>query len=106
MNSEHGRLKTFTSWPVKFVSHKDIVNAGFYYHNSVRCAFCEIVIIKWKKGDGPMTKHLKRSPSCRFVRDNIVNNRNRCNEMNCLCECEGDICRSPPYNRHCNIMKK
>lgn len=105
MRSEHERLKTFTSWPVKFINHKAMASAGFYYHNNVQCAFCGIVIDKWNVGDGPMSIHLKRSPSCRFVKDYIIYNRNRCTEMNCLCECEGDICRTPPYIFHCNIIQ-
>jgi hypothetical protein len=29
--------------------------------------------------------------------------RSRCNDVKCMCECEGDMCRTPPYN-HCNIV--
>ena len=27
-----------------------------------------------------------------------------CRDANCLCECEGDICRQEPFE-HCNIIK-
>lgn len=29
----------------------------------------------------------------------------KCSEVLCLCECEGDRCRTPPYE-HCNIVSR
>ena len=31
---------------------------------------------------------------------------NRCFEANCLCESEDDICRTLPYNRHCDVVSE
>lgn len=88
-HSEHKRVKTFASWPVKFISHKDMAAAGFYYiyppghkydicdchlsyNDTVRCAFCGIMLEKWEKGDDPITEHQKWAPLCPFIRDKTV----------------------------------
>lgn len=117
-NSAYERYKTFACWPVKFIKHEDMAAAGFYYRaynhdvcgnsymtDMVECVFCGIKLVDWRIGDGPMTEHLKWAPNCCFVKEHITNNRKRCTEVSCLCECEGDVCRSPPYTQHCNIMK-
>lgn len=56
--------------------------AGFYYPgysydvcdckasfrtDTVRCAFCGIMLRDWKAGDNPVAEHKKWSPSCKFV---------------------------------------
>ena len=118
-SSVHERRKTFTYWPIKFIKHKDMAEAGFYYRaynhdvcgssyvsDMVECVFCGIILKDWMEGDGPMTEHLKWAPDCSFVKDNIIKNRKRCAEVMCMCECEGDLCRSPPYTQHCNIVSK
>ena len=116
-SSVYERYKTFVFWPVTFISHEEMAEAGFYYtaykhdicghsyiSDMVECVFCGIKLIDWKIGDGPMTEHLKWAPECRFVKDTIIHNHKRCKEVSCLCECEGDVCRSPPYTQHCNIV--
>lgn len=83
---EYERLKTFASWPVKFITHTDMASAGFYYiahgydvcdcHASycdtVRCAFCGLMLENWEKGDVPMNEHKKWAPSCSFILKNSV----------------------------------
>jgi hypothetical protein len=48
-----------------------LVSAGFFYTNLgdvVRCAFCNVEVGRWEKGDDPMTDHLRWSPSCGFAK--------------------------------------
>lgn len=119
-SSVYERYKTFASWPIQFINHMAMAEAGFYYpsyaydvcgtswfvSDMVECVFCRLRLVDWKIGDGPMTEHLKWSPECNFVKDRILHNIKRCLEVSCLCECEGDMCRSPPYTQHCNIVNQ
>lgn len=45
----------------------------------------------------------KWTPNC-FVKDNIINNHNKCKELMCAGECEYGFCCSPPYTQHCSIV--
>jgi hypothetical protein len=122
-HSEYERVKTFASWPVKFISHNDnsaagycyihppghkfdICDCGTSYTDRVRGAFCGLMLEKWGKGDVPMMENQKWAPSCRFEKEKTVKKPTICSEVMCSCECEGDVCRSPPYDRHCNIVNK
>lgn len=66
------RLLTFNSWPQRFnfVKPLDLARAGFIYtgySDVVRCKFCKIELGQWRRGDCPMTDHLRWSPSCPFI---------------------------------------
>lgn len=72
--AEAERLRSFEfwHWPVKFISPIDLAKAGFYfkgYGDSVRCAFCGIVLCRWERGDVPLAEHAKHNPKCIFLLD-------------------------------------
>lgn len=77
LKKESERLKTFDSWPVKFLKSSKMASAGFYYlkrGDKVRCAFCGIEIGSWKPGDDPMNCHAKWAGHCLFVNKQPVGN--------------------------------
>lgn len=70
MHREVDRLKTYKNWPCKFMEPKSLAKAGFYYVNKddiVRCAFCNVEIGQWQRGDNAMNDHQKWSDGCPFV---------------------------------------
>lgn len=70
MHREIDRLKTYQNWQCKFMEPKSLAKAGFYYVNKddiVRCAFCNIEIGQWQRGDNAMIDHQKWSDDCPFV---------------------------------------
>ncbi|XP_071443990.1 death-associated inhibitor of apoptosis 1-like isoform X2 [Hetaerina americana] len=70
MKREEERIKTFQNWPLDFLTPKAMAAAGFYHirDDLVRCAFCKNEIVKWERGDVPMTEHKRWFAKCPFVR--------------------------------------
>jgi E3 ubiquitin-protein ligase XIAP len=71
LKREADRRKTFTHWSVPFMDIYELPSAGFFYTNLgdvVRCAFCDVEVGKWEKGDVPIIDHLRWSPSCGFAK--------------------------------------
>ena len=52
--------------------------------------------VNTQKMEQRSNNNLKKNLYCVVFKD--------CINANCLCECEGDICRQEPYE-HCNIIK-
>lgn len=71
MENEINRLNSFKDkWPLDFISINDLAKCGFFYllyDDKVQCAFCRIIIAKWKRGDKPLDEHRKFSSKCHFV---------------------------------------
>ncbi|XP_059607699.1 death-associated inhibitor of apoptosis 2 [Phlebotomus argentipes] len=65
--NEETRLRSFSRWPVTFVSPAALAKAGFYFFNledRVRCAWCQGVVGQWEEGDDPFTVHQRFFPTC------------------------------------------
>ncbi|CCU56005.1 inhibitor of apoptosis 3 [Choristoneura rosaceana entomopoxvirus 'L'] len=72
MHLESERIKTFTNWPLTFLSPETLAKNGFYYlqrGDEVRCAFCKVEIMQWKEGDDPGEDHKKWASKCPFLVD-------------------------------------
>ena len=77
MKSEADRRKTYKDWYVSFMDKNYLAAAGFYFTNCgdvVRCAFCEVEVGYWKKGDNAFSDHQRWSPSCEFIKGLFVGN--------------------------------
>lgn len=71
MHREDERLKTFTNWPISFITPEQLAQNGFYYlgrGDEVRCAYCKVEIMRWVEGDDPAKDHKKWAPQCPFLR--------------------------------------
>lgn len=72
---ESERLLTFKlMWPhdEKYVCVKEMAKCGMYFagfDDNVKCAFCNIMLHKWERGDKPVIEHFKFSPKCPFLYD-------------------------------------
>lgn len=70
MISESIRLETFSDcWPHEntFIDINTMSKTGLYYTgmlDCVECAFCNIKIHKWQRGDDPVVEHYKYSTYC------------------------------------------
>lgn len=65
--NEEVRLRSFSKWPVSFVSPISLAKAGFYFFNledRVRCAWCQGVVGQWEEGDDPFVVHQRFFPAC------------------------------------------
>lgn len=68
------RVKSFsnTKWPPALtVQPGNLCQAGFYYAgpgDRVMCAFCSLVLKKWRPNDTAIEKHVKYSPHCEYVK--------------------------------------
>lgn len=65
------RRRTYTNWPVDFISADTLAQAGFYYLNvddQVKCAYCGGIIGQWERNDQPIQEHRKFFPDCPIVR--------------------------------------
>ena len=61
------RRETFKSYPKKYPSVTQLVDAGFYYVDSgdeCQCYLCDVRLFNWERDDDPMSEHLKYRPSC------------------------------------------
>ncbi|KAK9695253.1 Inhibitor of Apoptosis domain [Popillia japonica] len=77
MQDEEQRLKTFTNWPLTFISKNSLAEDGFYYTGKadiVRCAFCQLEVGYWETGDVPNAEHKRWNPNCPLVKGAIRNN--------------------------------
>lgn len=77
LRSEEERLKTFTSWPVSFISTRELAKDGFYSlgdGDKVQCVFCRGCIGDWEVNDVISDEHLKHFPQCPFKRGLPVGN--------------------------------
>jgi hypothetical protein len=77
LKSEVDRRKTFKYWPVPFMDVNQLAAAGFSFTNRgdvVRCAFCELEVGHWEKGDDAIKNHQRWSLSCAFVKGLFVGN--------------------------------
>lgn len=68
---EQYRLDTFSNWPnYANVSKNELAKDGFYYLNEndkVKCAFCNVVLLQWEKGDNIRAEHQKHAPRCSLI---------------------------------------
>jgi hypothetical protein len=65
------RLRTFSNWPLEFITPQQLASAGFFYLNiadQVKCAYCGGIIGQWEINDQPLTEHRKFFPDCPIVR--------------------------------------
>lgn len=75
MLTESERLLTFKNtytWPHDeyYVSVKEMAKCGMYYtgiEDNVKCAFCDVLLHKWERGDKPIIEHFKYNPKCPFL---------------------------------------
>lgn len=65
------RRESFQNWCYQsIVKKEDLAKNGFYYlgdGDRVRCAFCNVVLSSWQKGDDVPTEHRRHSKYCPFV---------------------------------------
>lgn len=73
---ESERLKTFSSnkWPHKeeVASVEKLAKTGLFYvgtSDNTQCAFCSLILHKWKPNDDPVLDHFKYNPRCSFLRN-------------------------------------
>lgn len=65
------RLRTYTNWPLDFITPDQLAQAGFYYLNvadQVKCVSCGGIIGQWERNDQPIQEHRKFFPDCPIVR--------------------------------------
>jgi hypothetical protein len=77
LKSEVDRRKTFKYWRVPFIDVNQLAATGFFFTNrgeAVGCAFCEVEVGQWVKGDYAFKEHQRLSPSCAFVKMLCVGN--------------------------------
>ncbi|XP_017784566.1 PREDICTED: putative inhibitor of apoptosis [Nicrophorus vespilloides] len=77
MRSEENRLQSFKNWPLSFIQPRELAANGFYYtqiQDVVRCAFCNLEISKWERGDIPKNDHMKYSPICPLLNNQECGN--------------------------------
>ncbi|KAL5010123.1 hypothetical protein ScPMuIL_012428 [Solemya velum] len=89
MTYEEFRLETFSTWPINSpVQPESLAKDGFYALGNgdrVKCAFCDLVLKSWERGDSVRQEHVKFSPNCPLVRNHASNN------------VPLEVLRSPPY---------
>ena len=70
---ESKRLASFTNWPnTAYGCPANLAKAGLYYLDivdSVKCAFCNVILRDWNPDDDPVDVHLEFSPHCAFLKD-------------------------------------
>ncbi|XP_075402632.1 baculoviral IAP repeat-containing protein 3-like isoform X2 [Tenrec ecaudatus] len=74
MNTEKARLLTFQSWPLTFLSPRDLAKAGFYHigpGDRVACFACGGTLSNWELKDDAMAEHLRHFPSCLFLESQL-----------------------------------
>uniref|UniRef100_A0A6J0TTK0 Baculoviral IAP repeat-containing protein 2 n=1 Tax=Pogona vitticeps TaxID=103695 RepID=A0A6J0TTK0_9SAUR len=70
VNTEEGRLLTFKSWHLSFMSPSSLAKAGFYYvgpGDKVACFTCGGQLSNWEPKDNAMSEHQRHFPYCPFV---------------------------------------
>lgn len=76
MTYREARLGTYKGWVSTFIPISELVDAGFFFTgigDRTQCAFCDIVLKRWKIGDIPMREHQRESPDCLYVRGIVKN---------------------------------
>lgn len=76
-HTEVGRLDSFRSWAVTFISKTELARYGFYYvgpNDMVKCYFCRVEIGLWEPNDNVLSEHLRWSPYCPLLRKRQTNN--------------------------------
>ena len=77
MHIEANRLKTFKSWPLKYICEKVLAKNGFLYigvADRVLCNFCKLGLEQWEPNDMVEEEHRKWSPKCPFILGQQTNN--------------------------------
>ena len=81
MRDGRERLRTFVEgrWPISSPqSPLELSEAGFYYtgkNDLVHCAFCQLIVSCWSRGDNPVWEHFKHAPNgCGFIQGRDVGN--------------------------------
>ncbi|XP_069825696.1 baculoviral IAP repeat-containing protein 2 [Dendropsophus ebraccatus] len=70
MYTEEARLRTFTNWPLTFLTPTELAKAGFYYvgpGDKVACFACDGKLNNWEPKDSAMSEHRRHFPHCTFV---------------------------------------
>lgn len=77
-NNAASRLLTFTDYPDGAQADPfELAEAGFYYTgdaDSVKCAFCKVIVRQWTQADVPIMSHWQANPRCKFIKGWNVNN--------------------------------
>lgn len=68
LNSDNGRLKTFSHWPANYTlaTPEQLARAGFFYggdSDKVKCWYCTGSIQNWEQDNEPWTEHARRFPT-------------------------------------------
>lgn len=73
---ESQRLQTYSSadWPhdEETISTEKLAKSGLFYvgtSDNVQCAFCGLILHKWKPSDDPILDHFKYKPKCKFLKN-------------------------------------
>ena len=64
------RLKTFHSWPIRFLKAEDFANDGFIFsgrQDLVSCIFCGLEIDDWEEGDSVAKEHREQASHCPYI---------------------------------------
>lgn len=66
------RRKSFWTWPKSNPLDPNLLaESGFYYmkhSDNTKCAFCEVELFNWMRGDDPFFEHYRSSPNCSFIK--------------------------------------
>uniref|UniRef100_A0A182JW50 RING-type domain-containing protein n=1 Tax=Anopheles christyi TaxID=43041 RepID=A0A182JW50_9DIPT len=93
---EENRLRTFSRWPVPFISPNVLARYGFYYvgtDDTVMCYFCRVEIGLWEPQDDVIQEHLRWSPYCPLLKKRPTNNVPlNANYLDAVPEPSFDIC--------------
>lgn len=66
------RIKTFTNWPLDFLTPETMAEAGFKYtgiKDHVICDLCGLMVGSFKPNDNPFSDHKRFSENCFFVKN-------------------------------------
>ena len=74
----HARKQTFATWPKHIpITSDELADAGLFYlgvGDIVQCAFCLLELRHWSKDDMAWSRHQRKSPNCKHVRQNCPRN--------------------------------
>lgn len=72
------RLETFTQWQ-GLKSAETLAESGFVFlggKDIVQCFTCGIILDEWKETDDVNIKHAENSPTCEFVKEQLLQKHN------------------------------
>lgn len=78
MSSEEARLKSFHSWPLTFMSSKELAKAGFYFvgpGDKVACFSCGGQLNNLEPRDNVVSEHQRHYPDCFFASGKLQSRR-------------------------------